>query len=105
VGDHDQRAHAVSATTVRGFTVTALTGRRNVCRDAGQETGVICDACGIEWMGGQHEALDVGWTIRGLRSGRSFVMCGDCESHFALVWALREQMASGRTTPSPRRRR
>jgi hypothetical protein len=52
---------------------------------------VTCDACGFEWIGAtKHDAINDGWAFRIVGGGRQFAMCGGCEAHFQLVWALRE---------------
>ena len=77
------------------MTVTALTGRETP-RRAGKHTGVICDACGFERIGAtEQDALNEAWALRIVREDRRFWMCGECEAHFQLVWALRELAASG----------
>ena len=53
---------------------------------------MTCDACGFEWIGAtNHDALNDGWSIRTVGGGRRFSMCGECEAHFQLVWAVREK--------------
>jgi hypothetical protein len=56
---------------------------------------MTCDACGFEWIGATElDALNEGWAFRLVRGDRQFTMCGDCEAHFQLVWALRERATS-----------
>jgi hypothetical protein len=62
---------------------------------------VTCDSCGFEWIGAtKRDALAEGWRIRILRGGREFFMCGACEGHFELVWALRGEAQRQPGAPS-----
>jgi hypothetical protein len=64
-------------------------------RPLAREAAVTCDACGYELIGAtDQEARIEGWSVRILRGGRRFCMCGDCESHFAILWAMRQPAAA-----------
>jgi hypothetical protein len=51
---------------------------------------MTCDSCGASWLGlDQRDVLDAGWAFHGGSGAKQFVMCGDCEAYYSLIWTLR----------------
>jgi hypothetical protein len=58
-------------------------------------TFMTCDSCGAEnWGASKRDVLEAGWKFHHARAGVEFVMCRDCESHYARLWRRRGREAS-----------